>query len=137
MFNWGWFIVVSKLHSIFIVVYSKTEVHFDFLLYCLEQRVHSRKVNNVFAIKLWYLLDFKRFIIDRISKWIYIIGAFLTDLVSIITPLLEDVIYAWKKRYKLCCTLILLTYQIRDVILLQDVRIEINLDYFLKKRINR
>ena len=43
-----------------------------------------------------------------------------------------DVIYVWKKRYKLYCTLILLTYQIRDVILLLDVDIEINLDYFKK-----
>ena len=48
-----------------------------------------------------------------------------------------DVICVWKKRYKLCYTLILLTYQIIDVILLLDVGIKINLDYFKNKWINK
>ena len=43
-----------------------------------------------------------------------------------------DVICVWKKRYKLSYTLIQVTYSIRDVILLLDVGIEINLDYFQK-----
>ena len=49
-----------------------------------------------------------------------------------LAALMEDVICIRKKRYKLCRKLILLTYQIRDGILLFDVGIEINLDYFQK-----
>ena len=46
---------------------------------------------------------------------------------------MDDVIYVRRKRYKLCCTLILLTYLIRDVILLLDVDKEIILNSFWKK----
>ena len=45
---------------------------------------------------------------------------------------MEDVIYVCKKRCKLSYTLILLTYQIKDVILLLNVGIEIDLDCFEK-----
>ena len=48
---------------------------------------------------------------------------------QLLSALMEDVIYIRKKRYKLCSTLILLTYWIRDGILLLDVGIKINLDF--------
>ena len=52
--------------------------------------------------------------------------------IHLLADLKKNVIHARRKRYKLCCTLILLTNSIRDVILLLYINIEIDLDCYEK-----